>query len=65
MKGMGTTYGPTRTHQQDYQIAKQEFEAALGQVKKLVEVDFVKLQKKLETAGLPWTSGRPIPLINK
>ncbi len=65
MNGMGTTYGPTRTHQQDYQIAKQEFEAVVGQVKKLVEVDFVKLQKKLETAGLPWTSGRPIPLIDK
>ena len=65
MMGMGTTYGPTRTHQQDYQIAKEEFEDVFGQVKELIEVDFVKLQKKLEMAGLPWTSGRPIPLINK
>ena len=65
MMGMGTTYGPTRTHQQEYQIAKQDFEAVFGQVKELVEVDFVKLQEKLEIAGLPWTSGRPIPLINK
>ena len=60
-KGMQTTYGPTKTHRQDYQIAKEQFQAVMSLVKKATEVDFVNLQKKLEAAGLPWTSGRPIP----
>ncbi len=60
-KGMQTTYGPTKTHRRDYQIAKEQFQAVIDQVKKETEVDFVNLQKKLEAAGLPWTSGRPIP----
>ncbi len=56
-----STYGPTKTHRQDYAIAREEFEAVLGRVKKLIETDFVNLQKKLEAAGVPWTPGRPIP----
>ena len=63
MSGAGSTYGPTKTHRADYEIAKEEFEAALGQVKRLVEGDFVNLQRNLEAAGLPWTSGRPIPQL--
>jgi hypothetical protein len=59
--GAGTTYGPTKTNRQDFEIAREEFEALLGQVKRLVETDFANLQKKLEAAGLPWTAGRPIP----
>jgi hypothetical protein len=61
MIAMGTTYGPTKTHRQDFEIAQEEFETMIGQVKELIEIDFVNLQKKLEAAGLPWTSGRPIP----
>ncbi|MHC4244696.1 MAG: hypothetical protein ACYSU4_19980, partial [Planctomycetota bacterium] len=63
MNAMRSTYGPTQTHRGDFEIAKEEFEALVGLIKKLVEIDFVNLQKKLETAGLPWTSGRPIPEI--
>jgi hypothetical protein len=65
MNAMRSTYGPTKTHRQDFEIAKEEFEAQINQIKKLIEVDFVKLQKKLEKAGLPWTSGRPIPKFKK
>jgi hypothetical protein len=57
----GSTHGPTLTHRRDYRIAREEFETVLGEVKELIEVDFVKLQRDLEVAGLPWTSGRPIP----
>jgi hypothetical protein len=65
MNAMRTTYGPTITHQQDFEIAKEEFEALLGQIKELIEIDFVNLQNNLEAAGLPWTSGRPIPKLKK
>jgi hypothetical protein len=65
MSGAGSTYGPTKTHREDYEIAKEEFEAVLGKVKRLIEGDFVNLQKNLEAAGLPWTSGRPIPQFKK
>jgi hypothetical protein len=57
----GATHGPTQTHRRDYRIAREEFEAVIGRIRKLVEVDFVRLQRDLEAAGLPWTSGRPIP----
>jgi photosystem II stability/assembly factor-like uncharacterized protein len=65
MNSMRSTYGPTQTHRRDYEIAQEEFETVLGQVKESIEVDFVNLQKKLEAAGLPWTSGRPIPQLKK
>jgi photosystem II stability/assembly factor-like uncharacterized protein len=65
MSGARTTYGPTKTNRQDFEIAKEEFEAVHGQVKRLVEGDFVNLQKKLEAAGLPWTAGRPIPKLDE
>jgi hypothetical protein len=55
----------TQTHRQDYEIAQEEFETILGQLKELIEVDFVNLQKKLKEADLPWTSGRPIPELKK
>jgi len=65
MSGAGSTYGPTKTNRQDYEIAKEEFEAVHAKAKRLIEADFVKLQKDLETAGVPWTSGRPIPQLKK
>jgi hypothetical protein len=65
MNAMRSTYGPTQTHRRDYKIAQEEFETVLGKLKELIEVDFVNLQKNLEVAGLPWTSGRPIPGLKK
>ncbi|MHC4098164.1 MAG: WD40/YVTN/BNR-like repeat-containing protein [Planctomycetota bacterium] len=65
MNAVRSTYGPTQTHRRDYEIAQEEFETVLGQLKELIEVDFVNLQKNLEAAGLPWTSGRPIPGLKK
>jgi photosystem II stability/assembly factor-like uncharacterized protein len=65
LRTSGSTHGPTQTHRRDYQIAREEYEAVLGEVKELIEVDFVKLQGDLEAAGLPWTSGRPIPRLKQ
>jgi len=59
--GMRSTYGPTGTQRRDYEIAQTEFKTVRAQVSQLVEEDFVNLQKKLENARVPWTSGRPLP----
>lgn len=61
----GSTHGPTQTHRRDYQIAREEFEAVLGQIRESIEADFAGLQRDLEAAGLPWTSGRPIPNLRQ
>jgi hypothetical protein len=56
-----TTSGPTNTHRRSYEIAAEEYQAILGDLKKLVEQDVAELGRKLEAAGAPWTPGRGIP----
>jgi photosystem II stability/assembly factor-like uncharacterized protein len=63
--GARSTYGPTKTQRREYEIAQEEYDAVLGQIKELIEKDFAGLQKKLDEAGLPWTSGRDIPELIK
>jgi photosystem II stability/assembly factor-like uncharacterized protein len=53
-----STSRPTQTQVNQYNAAEQEFEGVLGQLRQLVEVDLVKLEKQLEAAGAPWTPGR-------
>lgn len=62
---MGSTHGPTQTDRRDYEIAKEEFAETIGQVERIIDEDFVQLQKDLEAAGVPWTAGRPIPKIHQ
>jgi photosystem II stability/assembly factor-like uncharacterized protein len=49
---------PTQTHIDDYDIAAGEFAEQLGKLHALVESDLAKLEKDMEAAGAPWTSGR-------
>jgi hypothetical protein len=49
---------PTQSQQDQYEIAADEFKAALAKLKTLTEVDLAKLDKTLETVGAPWTTGR-------
>jgi photosystem II stability/assembly factor-like uncharacterized protein len=49
---------PTPSHIDDYNIAAGEFGEALGKLHGLVESDLNKLEKDMENAGAPWTSGR-------
>ncbi len=49
---------PTQTHIDAYNIAAAEFSEQLTKLHALVEVDLAKLEKDMETAGAPWTSGR-------
>ena len=61
---MGSTEGPTGTHQRQYELAEQEFMAVIGDLRKLAEKDIPKLNKQLDAAGAPWTPGRRIPRLN-
>ena len=53
-----TALRPTQTQQEQYNIAADDFKAALAKLKALTEVDLAKLDKTLETVGAPWTAGR-------
>jgi photosystem II stability/assembly factor-like uncharacterized protein len=54
----GTLTAPTRTQQDAYRIAGQEFAPVLEGLRQLVEVDLKKLEDQMEAAGAPWTPGR-------
>lgn len=58
---LDSTYGPTKTHRQEFAIARQQYGSLAPNVTRLLEVELVELQKKLDQAGVPWTSGRPVP----
>jgi hypothetical protein len=49
---------PTQTQIGQYNIAAQEFDAVLKQLRQLIEVDVAKIEKAMEAAGAPWTPGR-------
>lgn len=58
---MGSSTGPTGTHRRQYEIASEEFEAVMGELTKILDVDLPALHKKLDDLGAPWTPGRRIP----
>jgi hypothetical protein len=53
-----STSRPTQTVQDAYIIANDDFTIELQKLRTLVEVDLPKLEKAMEAAGAPWTSGR-------
>ncbi len=62
---MGSTEGPTGTHRRQYEIAGEEYDAVIDELRTLVETDLPALHEKLDEAGAPWTPGRKIPEWNK
>jgi len=54
----GNMTAPTRTQEEAYRIAGQEFGPVLDGLRQLVEVDLKRLEDQLESAGAPWTPGR-------
>ena len=59
-----TTYGPTDTHRQSYEIAARDFEEVRPALRALIDTDLSQLEADLEAAGAPWTPGRRIPDLN-
>lgn len=56
-----TTSAPTSSHRRNYEIAGEEFKAALETLRPLLETELPALNDKLEAAGAPWTPGRKLP----
>jgi len=53
-----STSAPTQSQRDAYNIVAEEFSPILQIVKKLVEEDVRKIEKKLEEIGAPYTPGR-------
>jgi hypothetical protein len=53
-----STSAPTQTQRDVYDIVAEEFTPVLAELKKIVEEDVVKIEKKLEELGAPYTPGR-------
>lgn len=58
---LGQTHGPTTTHRQQYAMARAEYAAQETHLRELIEVRWPELRARLEAAGVPWTTGRPLP----
>ncbi|NIM15549.1 MAG: hypothetical protein GTO45_26515 [Candidatus Aminicenantes bacterium] len=59
------TTGITNTTKRNYDIAADEFEKLLEELRQVIETDLKKLEEKLEAAGAPWTPGRGVPKWKK
>lgn len=51
-------YGPTPTHRRSVEIAEEEFAGLRSDLERLLEIDLRGLERRLESAGVPWTPGR-------
>jgi hypothetical protein len=55
---MYVTSPPTGTQNTEYTYAAQAFEAALADLRTLVQTDLPAIERTLESLGAPWTPGR-------
>ena len=55
------TQGPTETHRQQLEIARTEFADIREELKSLLEDELEEFEKKLDDAGIAWTTGRALP----
>lgn len=55
-----STAPPSKGHRQSFEIAKDEFEPILREVRRLSDEVMPALQQKLERAGAPFTPGRKV-----
>ncbi len=59
----GSTYGPTKTHSRSLEIAEQEFAKVQEVLHRLIDEELPALEARMDSAGVPWTSGRDVPKI--
>jgi len=53
-----STSAPTQSQRDAFQIVAEEFPSVLAALKKIIEEDIKKIEKKLEEIGAPYTPGR-------
>ena len=63
-RGLSTTYGPTRMHQESLDIAKEQFGIIKGQLMEIIEERIPAAEQALKDAGGPWIEGQPLPKGN-
>ena len=56
-----SSYGPTPTHRESFEIARDGFAELAAELETLVETDLPALEERLDAAGVPWTPGRGVP----
>jgi hypothetical protein len=56
-----STYGPTATHRESFDIARDDFGRLRNELRQLMQSDLPALEKSLDEAGVPWTPGRGVP----
>ncbi len=57
---MNQTYGPTKTHRQQLDIAKKQFEALRPKLQAALD-ELVSVEQAIDDAGVTWTAGRKLP----
>jgi hypothetical protein len=62
---LSTTCSITETNKRNYEIAANDFEKLLEEIRQVIEVDLKKLKDSVEAAGAPWTPGRSLPKWKK
>jgi photosystem II stability/assembly factor-like uncharacterized protein len=55
----------TETNMRNYEIAADDFEKLLDEMRQVIEIDLKKLKDSVEAAGAPWTPGRGLPKWKK
>lgn len=61
----GHSHGPTGTHREQFEIAREEFAEVQAEVRAVIDVDLAALHQALDQAGVPWTRGRDLPAAER
>jgi photosystem II stability/assembly factor-like uncharacterized protein len=62
---LGSTAAITCTRKHNYELAASAFAKLLEKIRQVIDVELLKLEEKMEAAGLPWTPGRKVPRWKK
>jgi hypothetical protein len=55
-----STYGPTATHLEGLEIAREELGQIQAELDRLIGSELPALEERLDAAGVPWTPGRGV-----
>ena len=61
MFSASSTYGPTKTHKEQFNYAMEEFGSLKDRLNVLAQTTVPAFQSALEDAGAPWTPGAKVP----
>ncbi|MDX1482834.1 MAG: hypothetical protein R3315_14205, partial [Woeseiaceae bacterium] len=54
-------HGPTATHRQTLQVARNVYNQSSAELERIVDNDYAALKRELDAAGVPWSPGRGLP----